>query len=278
MAATKNRTIKDDFVDTLDNLGPLYMTILFISGAIWAFIAINNVLDQGVFKQAMIYSILLIFGFIAVSYDRRAQKLGLDSRIWESKNIRLKLIIGLVVLAGWYLLFIDSGFSVATASVGTNFSVNPTLNYFLISVLGPLAENIFFFGVLNITLVTLLRRFSQDKVQGTTVAVLIYLSSYLFANVPNITLYCGLSAISMLIATWGNSKTIRKYATIFASAFFIGGAIFPAFHGYAYQLNEKNYIAASYFGILMCIIASYIGIIPVDIVHIGNNAIVAASG
>jgi hypothetical protein len=275
---TKSKTF--ELSDLTDNLGTIYLGLLFSSGIIWAFIAINNFETPTLFKLALIYSILLIFGFLGVSFDRRHLQLGLDSRIWEGKGIKKKLVLSVVLFALWYLVFMSSGFSVASAYsvTGALFTVSPAVNFFLTAVLGPIAENIFFFGVINMTLIYVLRSVFDAKdarTKSIVIGLILMASSSLFTNVPN-SLYILLLAGGLTIAT-GVSKNefLMKHAPIAISALFIGGVIFPKFHSFAYQLNESSYIAAQVFGIAVCIIAAYIGMLPVDILHISNNAAVA---
>jgi hypothetical protein len=269
-----------EYSDVVDNLGRIYLFLLFISGAVWAFIAVNSFDHPDLFKIALIYALLLIFGFFGISYDRRSNNLGLDSRIWEGKKLKYQLAVGVVFFIGWYLLYMRSGFSVATAqNVGQTalFSVNPTLNFLLLTVLGPLAENIFFFGVLNITIVTFLREIIIDRNKSILLAGIIGLTYFLFTNVPNaMYMVMGASLLTVLTGISGN-KTLQKHAPFVITALLVGGLIFPRFHSYAYQLNEKHFIAATFFGIFMCLIVSYIGLLPVDIIHIANN-IVAIGG
>lgn len=274
--ATKNNNIITAFQDAVDDLGKMYILILFVSGVIWAFIAINNFESPQIFKISIIYSLLLIFGLIGVLADRNSNKLGLDSRLWESSNVKKQLLISVVFILAWYLLFIKNQFSVATAqSVGSTalFSVSPTLNFMLVAVLGPLAENIFFFGILNITVITLLRSFVQNKTKGLVISGLIFASQILFLNVPNSFLIISSSAAIVAITAITQNKFLIKHGPIFASALYIGGAVFPKYHSYAYQLNERNYIAASWFGFFVCLLAAYIGMMPVDLAHIANNVI-----
>lgn len=273
-----NKTL--ELSDVTDNLGMIYLGTLFASGVIWAFIAINNFETPTIFKLSLIYSILLIFGFLGVSFDRRANQLGMDSRLWEGTNIKNKLVISIVLFAIWYLIFISSGFSVATAySVsGTLFSVSPALNFFLIAVLGPIAENIFFFGIINFTVIFALRNLfaaPNARVRGIVLALVMLGMIPLFANVPNIVYVFGLAALLTAAAGFVKAPFFQKHAPVFISALIVGGAVFPKFHSFAYQLNESSYIAAQVFGIGVSIIAAYIGMLPVDILHIGNNAAVA---
>lgn len=275
MAANKNRGILE-FKDITDDLGRVYIIVLFVSAVIWAFTAINAFDTPHLFKLALIYSLLLIFGFIGVSYDRRQKKLGLDSRIWESGKLKLKLGISVVFFFLWYIIFMKQGFAVATAATvpgGALFSVSPTLNFLLTAVLGPLAENIFFFGVINITVIMLLRKFVRNRVQGLIMAGLILASYPLFTQVPNSFIFLAASAGLVAITTLTQNKFLMKHAPFFASALLIGAVIFPKFHAYAYQLDERSYVAATYFGFFMCLIAGYIGLMPVDITHIANNVI-----
>lgn len=159
---------------------------------------------------------------------------------------------------------------------GGVFSISPTLNYVLTSVLGPLAENVFFFGFLNITLIFVLRKLLEDRPKSIVAALLLFATQPLFRNVPNSTLFLGISSAAIILAALTQNDTLKKHAPVIASAFFIGGTVFPRFHSYAYQLNEQNYIAATWFGIIMCALAWYVGIAVVDLNHIGNNAVVAA--
>lgn len=273
---TQNKTLTD-FHDIVDNLGRIYILLLFVSGAIWAFIAVNSVDQPEIFKIAMIYSLLLIFGFVGVMLDRNSvpkNKLGLDSRIWEGTRLKYQLAAGILVFFFWYLVFMRSGFAVATPQ--SIFAVNPAINYFLVTVLGPLAEDIFFFGVINITLLTLLRKFGQSTKNSLIIAALMAASTPLFKNVPNSMFTILGSAALIGITGFTKNPFLQKHGLILASALFIGGAVFPNFHSYAYQLNQQNFVAASWFGILMCLMVSYIGLLPVDITHIANN--VAAIG
>ena len=273
----KNKKSILEFPDTTDSLGKIYIITLFISGVIWAFIAVNNFDTPNLFKLALIYSLLLIFGLFGVLYDRQQKKLGIDSRIWESSRLRLQLIIGIIFFAIWYIVFIKQGFAVASAqSVGQGalFAVNPTLNYFLITFLAPLAEDIFFFGILNITFILIIRSMAANKIYSMIFAAIIFSLSFLIKNVPNITIYLGASAV-IIIATSFLDPKLQKYPAYLASALCIGAAIFPAFHGYAYQLNERNYVAASWFGLFACLLISFIGLLPVDLAHIANNMLTA---
>ena len=270
-----------EFSDLTDNLGLTYLIVLFASGAIWAFIAINNFETPTVFKLALICSILLLFGFLGVSYDRRSQELGLDSRLWEKTNMKKQLIIAVILFAVWYLVFMSGGFSVATAQSvtggGTLFSVSPGLNFILTAVLGPLAENIFFFGVLNFTLITMLRRLfaEQNRVKSIVSGVVILATIPLFNVVPNAVIVLGLAGLLTIFAGVTNFPAVHKHAPIIISALIIGGAVFPKFHSFAYQLNESSFFAAQVFGIGVCMVAAYVGMLPVDILHVGNNAAVA---
>ena len=273
----KNNTSILEFPDTSDSLGKVYIITLFISGAIWAFIAVNNFDTPNLFKLALIYSLLLVFGLFGVLYDRQQKKLGIDSRIWETSKLRIQLIIGIIFFAVWYIVFIKQGFAVASAqSVGQGalFAVNPTLNYFLITILAPLAEDIFFFGVLNITFILIIRSLAQNKIYSLLFGAVVFSLSFLIKNVPNITIYLGISAITIIATSFLDPK-IRKYPAYIASALCIGATIFPAFHGYAYQLNERNYVAASWFGMFACLLISLIGLLPVDMAHIANNMLTA---
>lgn len=280
MAATKRKTISipllPEYSDIVDNLGRIYIFMLFISGAIWAFIAINSFDSPDLFKIAMIYALLLIFGFFGISFDRRSNNLGLDSRIWDGHKLKYQLAVGVIFFIGWYLLYMKAGFSVATAqNIGQTalFSVNPTVNFILLTVLAPLAENIFFFGVLNITLVTFLREIAMDRNKSLIMAGLLALTYFLFTNVPNAIYWVMGAAGLMAITGITQNKFLVKHAPFFVAALMIGGLVFPRFHSYAYQLNERHYIAATFFGIFMCLIVSYIGLLPVDIAHILNNII-----
>jgi hypothetical protein len=276
-----NNIVDTKFKDIVDNLGRIYILLLFISGAIWAFVAVNNFDTSSLFKVAMIYSMLLIFGFIGVSYDRRKQNLGIDSRIWDGDRLQYKLAISVIFFFIWYLVFMKSGFAVATAQStgGTLFSTSPTLNFLLVSVFGPLAEDIFFFGVCNITLITLLRELvlAQNREvyakKGLIMAAMMMATYPLFVNVPNAIIYSSTAAILVAVTSFTQNKFLLKHAPIFASALIIGGLVFPRFHSYAYQLNERSYVAATYFGTFMCLITSYVGLLPVDIIHIANNII-----
>ena len=266
--------------DVLDNLGMIYIALLFVSGAIWAFIAINNFEVPTIFKLSLIYSILLIFGLLGISYDRRTQQLGLDSRTWDGDKIKSQLLISVIVFALWYLIFMHSGFAIATpqsVTAGALFSVSPALNFFLTSFLGPIAENVFFFGVLNLTMVFALRRlFAQEsRIRSIIAGLVIMATTPLFSNVPNAIYVLVLAGLLTIFTGVFNIAFVRKHGPIIISALFVGGVIFPKFHSYAYQLNEQSFIAAQVFGIMVCIIASYIGILPVDILHIANNAAVA---
>lgn len=279
MAQNKKKTF--ELSDMVDNLGNVYLMILFVSAVIWAFIAVNNFETPEIFKISLIYSLLLIFGFIGISYDRRTQQLGLDSRIWQGKDIKKKLLVSVIFFAIWYIVFMSSGFSVATAqsvTSGSLFSISPALNFFLTTVLGPLAENIFFFGVINITLVFILRKLLanvNNKKGPITLGVLMIASIPLFSNVPNSAYLLGLAGILTIATTFTKSGFMQKHAPVLISALIVGGVVFPKFHSFAYQLNERSYIAAQVFGIGVSIIASYIGILPVDILHIANNGAVA---
>ena len=269
-----------EFPDILDNLGTIYITLLFISGIIWAFIAINNFETPTIFKLSLIYSLLLIFGFLGISYDRgRTQKMGLDSRIWEATNIKKKLLISIILFAAWYFLFMTSGFSVATAQSvtgGTLFGVSPGLNFFLTAVLGPIAENVFFFGVISITFITILRKIFATENKGNVIitALVILATIPLFDNVPNIALLISIAAGLTLVTGLTQNQFLRKHAPIMISAIIVGTAVFPKFHSFAYQLNERHYIAAQLFGGGAVLLAAYVGILPVDIIHILNNAFV----
>ena len=276
--ANKNKSI--EFPDIIDNLGTVYIAILFVSGIIWAFIAINNFETPTIFKLSLIYSILLIFGFLGVSYDRRTQQLGLDSRIWEGTKLKTQLLVAIIVFALWYLIFMSSGFAVATpqsVTGGSLFSVTPALNFFLTAVLAPIAENIFFFGVINITFIFILRKLFQEenKTKIIITGIVIAATAPIFSNVPNSMYIIFLAAALTIITGITKINFLKKHAPILISALIIGGAIFPKFHSFAYQLNENSYIAAQVFGITVSIIAAYIGLLPVDILHIANNAAVA---
>ena len=269
-----------EFPDILDNLGIIYITLLFISGVIWAFIAINNFETPTIFKLALIYSILLIFGFLGISYDRgRTMKMGLDSRIWEGEKIKKQLLIGIILFAAWYFLFMTTGFSVATAQSvtgGTLFGVSPGVNFFLTAVLGPIAENVFFFGVISITFITILRKIFATENKGNVIitALVILATIPLFDNVPNIALLISIAAGLTLVTGLTQNQFLRKHAPIMISAIIVGTAVFPKFHSFAYQLNERHYIAAQLFGGGAVLLAAYVGILPVDIIHILNNAFV----
>jgi hypothetical protein len=280
--AALGKTKTFELKDVTDNLGLTYLVVLFVSGAVWAFIAINNFESPVIFKLSLIYSLLLIFGFLGVSFDRRNHQLGLDSRLWEGGKIKNKLIIAVILFALWYLVFMSSGFSVATAqsvSAGTLFSVSPELNFFLTTVLGPLAENIFFFGVLNMTFIFILRKLlsAKDKNKAKSVITGLVIMAFIpiFSNVPNIIYVLGAAGVLTIVTGLTNVKFLDKHAPIFISALVIGGAVFPKFHSFAYQLNEKSFIAAQIFGIGASLIAGYIGMLPVDIIHVANNAAVA---
>lgn len=277
------QTIQTEFSDLVDNLGRVYLITLFVSAVIWAFIAVNNFETPTIFKLALIYSLLLIFGFLGVSYDRRAQQLGLDSRIWEGNNIKFKLGISILIFFLWYLIFMSGGLSIATAQSvtgGAVFSVSPSLNFLLTGILGPIAENIFFFGVINITMIYIIRKILEDqkkaKQQGIALAAFMFISTPLFISVPNAIYYIGIASGLMLLTTFTRNKLLMKYAPLFISAFFVGGILFPKFHSYAYQLNEKHYVAATIFGIIACLLAGFVGMLPVDILHIGNNVAVVS--
>jgi hypothetical protein len=278
MARTKLPLI-GEFSDAVDNLGRIYIITLFVSGIIWAFAAINSFNEPNIFKIALIFTILLIFGFLGISFDRRMRtKLGLDSRIWENKNIRFKIGLALIFFVGWYLLFIRADYAVATAqSVGQAaiFSVSPTLNFLMIGVLGPLAEDIFFFGVINITVITLIREIMLNRRNALITAGLIGLSYFMFSNVPNAIYMVAAAAGALIFISFNNKNPLMKrYGAPVVSALLVGGLVFPAFHAFAYQLNERSFIAATIFGILMCLMAAFVGILPVDIIHILNNIIV----
>ena len=270
--------IKKEFKDTVDDLGRIYILILFISGAIWAFIAVNNFNNPPIFRLALTYSLLLIFGFLGISYDRNTHQLGIDSKIWNSDRLKSKLAISSIVLFLWYLVFFKAGFSIATAQsvTGVFFSVSPTLNWFLTTVLGPLAENVFFFGVINMTLITLIKRTIENKKKTLILAGLIVASSSLFTNVPNSFILLIGSAGILVLATLTQNKFLLKHAPIISSALFIGGVVFPKFHSFAYQLFEKHYIAATIFGIIACVLSVYIGIMVGDIFHVGANMMAVA--
>jgi hypothetical protein len=276
-----NNLVDTKFKDVVDNLGRIYIILLFISGAIWAFVAVNNFDTPSLFKVAMIYSMLLIIGLLGISFDRRKEELGIDSRIWSGDRLKYKLGLSVIFFFIWYLVFMKSGFAVATAQStgGTLFSTSPTLNFLLVSVFGPLAEDIFFFGVANITMVTILRelmavqRKGETAKKGIIMAVLLMATYPLFTNVPNAIIYAGTAAGIVAVASFTQNKFLLKHVPYFASALIIGGLVFPRFHSYAYQLNERSYVAATYFGTLMCLITSYVGLLPVDIIHIANNII-----
>jgi hypothetical protein len=268
-----------EFPNLVDDFGRIYLLILFITGVIWAFIAINNFDTPQIFKLSLIYSLLLIFGFLGVVYDRSEKKLGLDSRIWEGSKLKLQLGIGILFFFAWYILFMKSGFSVASAQSvsGSTFAVSPTFNFILVNILGPLAENIFFFGVLFITLVYFIKTIIVNRTKGLILTGLIIASIPVFSSVPN-SLYFVIAAATINAATsLMPNKFLQKHGPIFVAAILVGSLIFPKFHSYAYQLNERNYVAAQYFGLAMCIITAYIGLMPVDIIHSANN-IVATSG
>lgn len=276
MASNGFFNIESKFKQQVDDVGRLYIFILFGSAVIWSFIAINNLDTPSLFKTSLIYSILLIFAFIGLGYDKSTHKLGLDSRIWSADHLKRKLAVSLVFFAFWYLIFVSNGFTVATAqSVSTNvFSVNPTVNYVLITILGPLAEDIFFFGILNITLVQIVRNVMKDRVKGLVSAGAIFATFPLFQNVPNSFMLITGSATIVALGTILQNKKLAPHLAFFATALFVGAAIFPKFHSYAYRLNENHYISASWFGFFMCILTSYVGLIPVDFAHILNNMIV----
>lgn len=277
----KNKTnTKYEISDLIDNLGMIYLAVLFASGVIWAFIAINNFETPVLFKLALIYSLLLIFGLLGISYDRRTQQLGLDSRIWDGKEIKKQLVVAIVFFAVWYILFMRGGFSVATAqsvTSGTLFSVSPALNFFLTSVLGPIAENVFFFGVINLTLVFILRRMfaEETRTKPIVAGIVIVATTPLFWNVPNAAYFLILAGILTIFTGLFKIDMVRKHGPIIISSLIVGGVVFPKFHSYAYQLNEHSFVAAQSFGIAACILISYIGMLPVDLVHIANNIGVA---
>lgn len=273
------KKITTEFDDLVDNLGRVYLIVLFVSAVIWAFIAVNNFETPTIFKLALIYSLLLIFGFLGVSYDRRAQQLGLDSRIWEGKNLKFKLGLSILIFFLWYLIFMSGGLSIATAQSvtgGATFSVSGSLNFLLTGILGPIAENIFFFGVINITMIYIIRQILESKKnsQGIAMAVFMLISTPLFLSVPNAIFYIGTASGLMLLTVITRNKFLMKFAPIAIAAFYVGGILFPKFHNYAYQLNEKHYVAASIFGIIACVLAGSVGMLPVDILHIGNNVVV----
>jgi hypothetical protein len=261
--------------DTVTDLGRIYLIILLITGAIFAFIAVTNINDQVLFKLAMIYSVLLIFGFLGILSDKMRDQLGIDSLIWDGSKLKLQIGVGLIFIAGWYLLFMNGGLSLATPqSVGVAFSTSPTLNWFIMGVLAPIAENCFFFGVLNITMIYIVKYLQDNPSKSLVLAGLVMASYFVLTNVPNILFILAISAGSIAAGSMIKSPAIRHIAPIIAAAAFIGGAVFPKFHSYAYQLNESNYIAASWFGFFVCLLAGFVGILPVDMAHIFNNVAV----
>lgn len=260
--------------DNITDMGRAYIMVLIITGAIFAFIAITNINDLVMFKLAMSYSILLIFAFLGQVSDQLSRDLGLDTITWSSEKLKKQLGIGLVFIVGWYLLFMQGGLALATPqSVGVSFSTNPTLNWFITAVLAPIAENAFFFGLLFFTMKYLIRKLQKQPSKVIVLAVLLMGTYYWLTNVPNILFILGISAGAMIIGAYVKDDKIRNLAAIVSAAAFIGGAIFPKYHSYAYQLNESNYVAASYFGFFVCILGPLVGMLPIDMAHIFNNAL-----
>jgi hypothetical protein len=270
--------VKHQFKQVVDDLGKNYITLLFFSGVIWTFIA-AVMIDTPLFKVSLVYSLMLIFAFLAVSFDRRQNSLGIDVRIWEIDRLKYKFGVAVVFILVWFVFFINSGLSIgtlATAGGTGTFSTNPTLNWTLINFLGPLAEDIFFFGVMNISFIFLIRRMIKNKVQGLSMAGVLLLASFVFFNdIPDFEFWAAFSAGMVALAVMmPKSKMVQKYAPILASAGFIGGLVFPKFHAFAYGLDAQSvskYKGASWFGFFACIIAALIGLMVVDIGHFANN-------
>lgn len=264
--------------DNMDDLGKIYLKILFGAGIVWAFLAILNYNDTETVKLALIYMILLIFGLFGITLDRLKDDLGFDSLVWDRKNIKRQLLIAIIFSAGWYLLFMKNGNFLATSqSVGVAFTTNPTVNYFLTAVLQPLTENIFFFGVIFMTLVYLIKKSILSTRKAIVLGGLMMASYILMPDVPNILIIISVSVGLILLSAINKNKNklIQKYAPTLAAALYVGSALFPYFHSYAYQLKQSNYIAAEYFGFFASVLAGFVGMLPADLAHIINNAIAA---
>jgi len=262
--------------DVTDSLGRVYIILLFISGIVWGFLAVNNQSNPDIFKISLVYSILLILGLLGVGLDRVSDNLGLDSRLWSSKNLGRNLVIALIVSMAWYLLFLRGGFSVAVpqAVASPLFVVADSVKFFLVTVLGPLAENLFFFGVVNFTFILFIRETIQEKNKAWILAMVVMATYLIFNSVPFSLITLSLAAISIIVSAYSNNKTIQHWGPVFASAFIVGGNVFPIYHSSAYQLNEQNFVAAMIFGILMCLLGYFAGMLVVDVVHTFNNVAV----
>jgi len=268
--------ILTEIPDIIDNLGRVYIIILFLSGAIWSYIALQNIQDAEVFRISMIYAILLILAFIGIVVDKLGLDLGLDSRLWDGSNIKQKVAFGFFFSIVWYFFFIRPGYKLAVAQ---SFLDAPTLaiggsqgmRIFMVSVLGPLAENAFFFAVLGFTFTRIIRLVQKNRTATLTLAAGVFLSTPFFSNVPFSGILVPAAAVLIVLPILSRNPLIRAYAPLLATALYLGGTIFPKYHSGVYQLNERNFLAASLFGIIAVIFASFFGILVVEILHIVNN-------
>jgi len=261
--------------DVTDELGRIYILVLFLSGIIWGFLAVNNVDTPDIFKISLVYSILLILALIGIGFDRSSNNLGLDSVLWQVKSLQRQIIFAIIFSILWIAFFINNGLFLAIPlSISSpTFAVGELTKFLLVTVLGPLAENIFFFGVINFTLKLFIRQILEEEnlVKSAVLATLIFFSQSLFADVPYSNFIVTGAALVILVAAITKSKAQYELFSIISSSLIVGGVMFPVYHSKAYQLNEKNFIAATIFGVIMCLVAAYIGLLPVDIVHSINN-------
>jgi hypothetical protein len=264
--------------DFTDSLGKIQIFLLFVSGIIWGFLAVNNIDTPDIFKISLVYSILLILGLVGVALDRGSKNsLGLDSVLWKTDQLQKQMIFAAIFSLLWYIFFMSGGLFLAVPLSVTSptFAVSPTTKFFLVTVLGPIAENIFFFAVVNFSVKLFIRQILEDpdKKKAVIMGVLMFGSSTLFGTVPFSSAIITAAALILVVGRLSNQKQLYELISIVVTALYVGGVLFPVYHSKAYSLNEKNFIASIFFGIFMCLIASFIGLLVVDLVHIFNNTV-----
>lgn len=284
MVKSQNKSVVSMFYENVSgNASMIHALLLIVAFVTFGWIAVDNLANQSAYRVAMIYVVLLIAAFVIILADylspetfKKGKKFFFDAILWDSKSIKKNLVAGLLFFAGWYMFFMRPGFAVAVPQEFASLQAGTTTKAFMQIILGPHSENILFFSALALTFIVVIKWASQDLKKSYLLAAIIFSTILFFKQIPYHTVTIPVAAALVIINAHSKDAIINKAAPVIVAALVIGSNVFPQFHSFAYALVEKNFYAAVYFGFFMVLLAAFIGILSVDIVHVLNNFVALA--
>jgi hypothetical protein len=255
--------------------------ILFVIGYL-----LSNTLQNPGIIYFFLTSIIYIFVFFALTSHFNIGSWVIFGRTVDLQNFLLDAGIGVALALALNLgVFAVTGYSISIplviASTASTTGVGPTLQYTILSVYGPLIEEVFWIGVFVPTYARFLRGTAAYAVTGILLVsslIVLFLGSQYIGSWA-IAVAVGLLVLDVILQSKVFFTKLDKQAlSQFPGALLLGALIITALHVYAYGNLFQNlplFIGAFLFFIIEGILDYFRGsIVPSIMAHTVNNAIV----